>query len=141
MKTILIALVASIGIFGRTTNTEISGTDNFNFTSNTMNFELTIPMDLKNKLVINETENSVVFNYDNPGYPNDVFLFSINKVSEKTWMQLHENIYNGIVLTNNDGFITYSETTKENTLRGKNRDEFEQMLGNIHEIVKTYKQI
>lgn len=141
MKTILIALLASIGIFGKTTPTEISGTDNYNFTSNQLNFQLTIPMEFKNKLTIDETENSVIFKYDNPTYPNDVYLFSINKVNEKIWMQVQENIYNGVVLSNKDGFITYSENTRENTLRVKNKDEFEKLLGSISEIVKTFKQI
>lgn len=141
MKTIFIALMASICIFGKSTNNPISDTDNYNFTSNHLNFQLTISIELKTKLIIEETENSVIFKYDNPNYQNDVYLFSINKVNEKIWMQVQENIYNGVVLNNKDGFITYSEITRENTLRGKNKDEFEKLLGSINEIVKTFKQI
>lgn len=141
MKTILIALIASIGIYGKTTSSVNPGIDYYNFTSDKLNFQLSIPLDLKNNLIINETENSVVFKYDFHNYSNTVFLFSINKVTDKSWLQLQGNFKNTLVLNNKGGFITYSEIALENNLRGKNKNEFRNILVRVNELLKTYKEI
>ena len=106
-----------------------------------MHFQLSIPTEWQNKIVNEETENAVIFRYTNPGTENPVYLFSISKVNQKVWMTVKENIYNGSVLINRDGYIVYSETTKENSLRGKNNDEFKQLLARVNEVVKTFKEI
>lgn len=141
MKTILIALIASIGIYGKTTSTVNPGIDYYNFTSDKLNFQLTIPLDLKNNLIINETENSVVFKYDFHNYSNTVFLFSINKVADKSWIQLQDNLKNTLVLNNKGGYITYSEIAQENNLQGKNKNEFKNILTRVNELLKSYKEI
>ncbi len=141
MKTILIALVASIGLMVKTTTPILTGTDNYNYTSNELKFQLTIPMELKPKLIIEETENSVVFKYENPNYQADVYLFSINKVSENVWLQVKQNVNEGRILANTNGYIIYSEITRETTLRGKNKVEFEQMLSQVKELVNTFKKL
>ncbi|MEI7802124.1 MAG: hypothetical protein WCI97_05745 [Bacteroidota bacterium] len=141
MKTTFIALMACFALLVSAENKINSASDSFNFTSSQMHFQLSLPVEWQNKIVNEESENSVVFRYTNPGYSKPVFLFAINKVSEKLWMDLKENIYSGMVLIHQDGNIVYSETTRENSLRGKNNEEFKQMLARVNEVVKTFKEI
>ncbi len=141
MKIFFIALVASIGIFGKTNTTRLPFSDSYNFTSTQMNFELSIPPELKSKLLIDETESAVVFRYENPGTDHAVFLFSITRVSESAFMQVKDNLTSANVLSNKNGLITYSETTDEKSLPEKNKTEFKQILSRINEVLKTFKEI
>ncbi len=103
-----------------------------------MHFEITIPAELKDKLITEENESSVVFRYNNLG-AKPVFVFSINKIKSSLWMNVKETLSNAVVLQNNGDDIIYCEKTSAASLKGKNKADYESVVSRIDEIIKSYK--
>ena len=113
-------------------------TDHYNYTSKQLHFEITIPAELKDKLITEENESSVVFRYNNLG-AKPVFVFSINKIKSSLWMNVKETLSNAVVLQNNGDDIIYCKKTSAASLKGKNKSDYESVVSRIDEIIKSYK--
>src|SRR5215467_9695904 len=66
---------------------------NYVYHNQNMHVQVTMPYDWQSKLKVTETDQVITFSYANPG-SEPVFVYSISKISEQTWMNIKDQMQN-----------------------------------------------
>jgi hypothetical protein len=108
------------------------------FQSAKLSIEVQLPDEWKSKFITEETDNSIVFKYGNPG-GQPAFLFSINKISDVQWMNVKDQLSNAGMLIHAGNTIYYYEKTDNTSIKGANKDDYKSVVAHLDEVIKTAK--
>ncbi len=105
------------------------------------NYSLTFPSSWLNKYYIVEKNKSTVFNYyKDISNPPKEFLFAINVYTEKEWIEEQSGPHGELIKkdTVNDRVFVLSFSLS-NTFTGQEADDFNEMVGDVNQIISTFK--
>ncbi len=112
----------------------IRSTDgNYQYQNAQMHFQIEMPIEWKDKIKVDETENSTTFSYLNG--TEKVFLFSVNKLSETDFLNVRDQLGDITVVAHPKGQVLYAEKTSKDHLKGANKDEFSKILQGLDAVI------
>ena len=116
----------------------IGGSDNYVYHSDKLNVNVNMPSDWQGKVTTTENDQAVTVSYNNPG-GQPVFLYSINKVDVKTWMNVKDNLTGVHVVSNKDGEVYFVQLTDKTSVKGANSKEFKTIVANLNDVLANVK--
>jgi len=114
------------------------GNDSYVYHSTKLNVSINMPADWQGKVTTTENEGTVTVSYNNPG-AQQVFLYSVNKVDQQTWMNVKDNLQGVHVISNKDGMVYFVELTDKISIKGANAKEFKAIVAGLNDMLANIK--
>ncbi len=127
----LIALVTGLLMGSAKASTPENGS--YVYQSPNLHLQVTMSFDWQTKAKVDETPQSVTFAYTNPG-SKEVFLYSITKISEQSWLTIKDQLPNAHVVAEKDGMVYFVELTDKTSIKGANAKEYKEIVEHLDDI-------
>jgi len=127
----LIALVTGLLIGSAKASTPENGT--YVYQNTNLNLQITMAFDWQSKAKVDETPQSVTFAYTNPG-SQQVFLYSITKISEQSWLAVKDQMDNAHVVAEKNGMVYFVQLTDKTSIKGPNAKEYKDIVESLNDI-------
>jgi hypothetical protein len=133
-KDLVMLIVLLSGFLSAAQGSTPGNNGDYVYQSKNLNVQITMPGEWQDKVRAIETDQSVTFSYTNPG-GQPVFLYSITKIPEQTWMNIKEQLINVHVITEKNGTVYFVETTDKTSIKGNNAKEFKSIVNHLGDIL------
>jgi hypothetical protein len=101
-----------------------------------MIFSVNVPEEWSATVVREDFENQSIFNFKG-GSSQPVFLFSVARITEAQWLQLHGQLKNAQVLQNEGGFVYYIQKTEVSHIKGSANAEYQRVIAQLDQVIRT----
>jgi hypothetical protein len=130
----LVALIALVtGLLTGSVKAITPADGGYVYKSQNLNLQVTMYFDWQSKAKIDETSQSVTFDYTNPG-SQQVFLYSITKISEQSWLNIKDQMQNVHVVADKGGMVYFVELTDKASIKGPNAKEYKDIVEHLDDI-------
>lgn len=110
------------------------GNDTYVYHSTKLNVNINMPGDWQNKVTEIENDQTITVSYNNPG-AQPVFLYSVNKISEQTYMNIKDQLQGVHIVAQKDGEVYFVQFTDKSSLKGANDKEFKAIVANLNDVL------
>ena len=132
---VLLALVT-----GLVSMTAKAGTPSLNsnyvYQNQALNLTINMPDAWQGKVKVTETDQSVSFSYTNTG-GSPIFLYSVTKVNEQTWLNIKDQLQNVHVVANKNGVVYFVQLTDKTSIKGANAAEFKTIVDQLNDVMHS----
>ncbi len=103
-----------------------------------LQFSFAIPDQWSTQLIREESDHAINFKFKKSD-GTTIFLFSVNKVSETTWMSIKDQLENFKMVDHKNSNIYYTTFTSKRSIKGTDNDVYTQIYDHLAEILASIK--
>ncbi|HAP01317.1 MAG TPA: hypothetical protein DCQ93_05260 [Bacteroidetes bacterium] len=133
-STALLVLLSIVSVFAYAKTESVPPVGN----STTVQFTISIPDEVSSSISRVDAENEVDF-YFKKQDGSDVFLFSVNRVSENLWVNIKDQVGSYQLLDHRGGYIYFVSKTDKSKLKGEDSEKYSAVFSQMDVLIKSIK--
>lgn len=133
-STALLVLLSIVSVFAYAKTESVPPVGN----STTVQFTISIPDEVSSSISRVDAENEVDF-YFKKQDGSDVFLFSVNRVSENLWVNIKDQVGSYQLLDHRAGYIYFVSKTDKSKLKGEDSIKYSAVFSQMDVLIKSIK--